>query len=95
MEPGKILLNVAQGSAGPSQVIAQNVGNRLYRVTNDGTGNGGHGTMRIQVVRTILWSITSTTFFELVSGRSVDVYGSSITVLTLDALQLLGSYDAI
>jgi hypothetical protein len=95
MEPGKILLNVAQGSPGPSQVIAQSVGNRVYRVTNNGTGNGGSGTMRIQVVRVILWGFTTTTFYELVSGRSVDVYGSSITVLTLDALQLLGSYDTI
>jgi hypothetical protein len=33
MEHGKIILNVAVGSPGPSQVIAQNVGNRLYRIT--------------------------------------------------------------
>jgi hypothetical protein len=30
-----------------------------------------------------------------VSGRSMDVYGSTITVLTLDALQLLGTYDTV
>ena len=94
MEPGKILLNVAQGSPGPSQVIAQNVGNRLYRITNNGRGDGGSGTMRIQVTRSLFWW-SSVSFFELVSGRSVDVYGSSITVLTLDALQILGSYDAV
>lgn len=33
MEHGKIILNVSVGSPGPSQVIAQNVGNRLYRIT--------------------------------------------------------------
>jgi hypothetical protein len=93
MEPGKILLNVAANSPGPSQVIAQSAGNRLYRITNNGTGNGGSGTMRIEVRRDLLWW-TSVSFFELVSGRSVDVYGSSITVLALDALQILGSYDA-
>jgi len=92
MEHGKILLNVAQGSPGPSQIIAQNVGNRLYRITNNGTGNGGSGTMRIQVVRTFM-GINFTTFFELVSGRSMDVCGSTITVLTLNALQLVGTYD--
>jgi hypothetical protein len=97
MEPGKILLNVAQsqGGPGPSQVIAQNVGNRLYRITNNGTGNGGRGTMRIQVARTVLMGITTTSFFELVSGRSMDVFGSTITLLTLDALQLVGTYDTI
>jgi hypothetical protein len=94
MEPGKILLNVAQNSPGPSQVIAQNVGNRLYRITNNGVGNGSSGTMRITVTRTVLW-FNVTSFFELVSGRSVDVYGSTIEVLTLDALQLLGTYDTI
>ena len=93
MEHGKILLNVAQNSPGPSQIIAQNVGNRLYRITNNGTGNGGSGTMRIQIVRTF-FGFSFTTFFELVSGRSVDVWGSTITVLTLDALQLLGTYDS-
>jgi len=41
-----------------------------------------------------LW-FNVTSFFELVSGRSVDVYGSTIEVLTLDALQLLGTYDTI
>ena len=93
MEHGKILLNVAQNSPGPSQVIAQSVGNRLYRITNNGTGNGGSGTMRIQVVRTF-FGLSFTTFFELVSGRSVDVWGSTITVLVLDALQLVGTYDS-
>ena len=93
MEHGKIILNVAVGTQGPSQVIAQNVGNRLYRITNNGMGNGGSGTMRIQVVRTV-FGFNFTTFFELVSGRSVDVWGSTITVLALDALQLVGTYDA-
>jgi hypothetical protein len=40
MEHGKIILNVARGSPGPSQVVAQNNGDRLYRITNNGTGNG-------------------------------------------------------
>jgi hypothetical protein len=49
--------------------------------------------MRIQVVRTF-FGFNFTTFFELVSGRSVDVWGSTITVLALDALQLVGTYDS-
>jgi hypothetical protein len=92
MEHGKIILNVAVGTPGPSQVIAQNVGNRLYRITNNGTGDGGSGTMRIQIVRSF-FGFSFTTFFELVSGRSVDVWGSTITVLTLDSLFLVGTYD--
>jgi len=94
MEPGKILLNAAENSPGASQVIAQSVGNRLYRITNTGVGNGTSGTMRIEVTRQVFWW-TSTTFFELVSGRSMDVYGSKITLLLLDSLQLLGTYDTI
>jgi len=93
MEHGKILLNVAVDTPGPSQVIAQNVGNRLYRITNNGNGDGGPGTMRIQIVRTF-FGFSITTFFELVAGRSVDVWGSTITVLTLDALQIVGTYDS-
>jgi hypothetical protein len=49
--------------------------------------------MRIQVVRTF-FGLNFTTFFELVSGRSVDVWGSTITVLVLDVLQLVGTYDS-
>ena len=31
----------------------------------------------------------------ITSGRSVDVYGASITVLALETLQLCGTFDAI
>lgn len=96
MEPGKIhLLNAGQGNDnGITQTIAQSVPNRLYRVTNDGPGDGGPGLMRINITRSYLW-ITFNSIFDLESGRSVDVYGSTLTVTALTTLQLFGSYDTI
>jgi len=96
MEPGKIhLLNSGTGPGiGITQTIAQAVGNRLYRVTNDGGGNGAPGTMRIASTRTILW-FSITAIFDLAQGRSVDVIGSTLTVTAIDSLQLFGSYDTI
>ena len=96
MQPGKIrLINSGrQGSPGFSQNIALAITNRLYRVTNDGAGDGAPGTMRIRTTRSLLWW-TVDSVFDLESGRSVDVYGSSLTVTALDTLQLFGSYDTI
>jgi hypothetical protein len=96
MEPGKIRLinSGTQGSPGFSQTIALAITNRLYRVTNDGAGDGAPGTMRIRTTRSLLWW-TVDSVFDLESGRSVDVYGSSLTVTALDTLQLFGSYDTI
>jgi hypothetical protein len=39
--------------------------------------------------------LTFNTIFDLEAGRSIDVYGSSLTVTALDSLQLFGSYDTI
>ena len=96
MEPGKIrLINTGnQNEAGFTQTIALSPTNRLYRITNAGPGNGGSGTLRIRISRTVLWW-TVVSVFDLTSGRSVDVYGASITVLALDTLELFGSYDTI
>ena len=97
MEPGKIrLLNKGEGGseADFTQTIAVSVGNRLYRLTNNGSLNGGPGTMTIRITRSVFWFTVRSTF-ELSPGRSVDVYGSSITVTVLDALQLFGTYDTI
>ena len=96
MQPGKIRLinSGTQGSPGFSQNIALAITNRLYRVTNDGAGDGAPGTMRIRTTRSLLWW-TVDSVFDLESGRSVDVYGSSLTVTALDTLQLFGSYDTI
>ena len=96
MQPGKIRLinSGTQGSPGFSQNIALAISNRLYRVTNDGAGDGAPGTMRIRTTRSLLWW-TVDSVFDLESGRSVDVYGSSLTVTALDTLQLFGSYDTI
>jgi hypothetical protein len=96
MEPGKIRL-INSGTQGPTtftQTIALAMSNRLYRVTNDGPGDGALGTMRIRTTRTVLWW-TVDSVFDLESGRSVDVYGSSLTVTALDTLKLFGSYDTI
>ena len=96
MEPGKIrLINTGiQNQAGYTQTISLAINNRLYRITNAGPGNDGPGTMRIRTSRSVLWW-TVTTVFDLDSGRSVDVYGNSITVMALDTLQLFGTYDTI
>jgi hypothetical protein len=96
MEPGKIRLinSGGEGDAGITQTLSYAVANRLYRVTNDGPGNGGPGLMRIRVSRSVLWW-TLESIVDLESGRSVDVYGYSVTVVALDTLQLLGSYDTI
>ncbi len=96
MEPGKIRLinSGGQSDAGFTQTIAVSVGNRLYRVTNTGTANGGPGTMRIRIARTVLW-FTINSVFDLTAGRSVDVIGSTLSVLALDTLELFGSYDTI
>lgn len=98
MEPGKIHLLNSGGtdSAGWTQVIANSVPNRLYRVTNDGPGENvsGPGIMTIRTTRSLLWW-SSTSSFDLAKGRSVDVYGSYILVEALSDLQLFGSYDTI
>ena len=96
MESGKIRLinSGGQNPAGITQTIALAITNRLYRITNDGSANGGPGLMRIQVSRSVLW-LRLNSIFDLESGRSVDVFGSSITVVALDSLQLFGTYDTI
>ena len=96
MEPGKIRLinSGGQSDAGITQTIAVSVGNRLYRVTNNGTANGGPGTMRIRIARTVFW-FTISSVFDLTAGRSVDVIGSTLSVIALDTLELFGSYDTI
>ena len=91
MEPGKIRLAVPNGQSnvGVTQTIAYAITNRLYRITNDGPG-----LMRITATRSVLWwSVVS--ILELEGGRSVDVVGSTITVLALDSLVLTGSYDTL
>ena len=96
MEPGKIrLINTGgQSDAGFTQTIAVSVGNRLYRVTNNGGANGGPGTMRIRIARTV-FGFTLNSVFDLTAGRSIDVVGSTLSVVALDTLQLFGSYDTI
>ena len=96
MEPGKIRLinSGGQSDAGFTRTIAVSVGSKLYRVTNDGSANGGPGTMRIRIARTVLW-FTINSVFDLTAGRSVDVFGSTLSVVALDTLQLFGSYDTI
>ena len=96
MEPGKIrLINTGnQNQADFTQTVAMSPTNRLYRITNAGSGNGGSGTLRIRISRRVLWW-TVVSVFDLTSGRSVDVYGASITVLALDTLELFGTYDTI
>jgi hypothetical protein len=96
MEPGKIrLINTGnQNEAGFTQIISLSPTNRLYRITNDGPGDGAPGAMRIRISRNLFWW-TVVSVFDLTSGRSVDVYGASITVLALETLQLFGTYDTI
>src|SRR4051812_43374890 len=98
MEPGKIrLINSGtggEGEAGFTQTIAVAIYNRLYRITNEGSGNGGPGLMRIRIARSVWWG-TVNSIFDLEAGRSVDVYGNSITVVALTSLQLFGTYDTI
>jgi hypothetical protein len=96
MEPGKIrLINRGEGGteADFTQTIAVSVGNRVYRLTNNGAANGAPATMTIRITRTVFFFTVRSTV-ELTAGRSVDVFGSSITVTVLDALQLFGTYDA-
>lgn len=96
MEPGKIRL-INSGTGGNTtftQTIALAINNRLYRVTNEGPGDGAPGTMRIVITRSFAWwSVNSV--FDLEAGRSVDVYGSTLTVTAIDTLKLFGSYDTI
>jgi hypothetical protein len=96
MEPGKIrLINTGnQNEAGITQVISLSPANRLYRITNHGPSEGAPGAMRLRITRSVLWG-TSVSVFDLASGRSVDVFGSSITVQALETLQLSGSYDTL
>jgi hypothetical protein len=96
MEHGKIRLinSGGQSDAGFTQTIAVAVGNRVYRITNDGPGSGAPGSMRIRISRQFFW-FTINSVFDLDAGRSVDVYGSTITVVALETLQLFGSYDTI
>ncbi|MCE9658397.1 MAG: hypothetical protein K8R60_07540 [Burkholderiales bacterium] len=63
------------------------------RLINTG-GDGAAGAMRIRIPRNFLWW-TDVSVFDLTSGRSVDVYGASITVLALETLQLFGTYDTL
>jgi len=96
MEPGKIRLinSGGQDPSGFTQTIALAINNRLYRITNDGPGNGQPGAMRIRISRTFFW-FTINSVFDLPAGRSVDVYGATIEVAALETLQLFGSYDTI
>jgi len=97
MEPGKIhLLNAGRGNDdGITQTIALAIYNRLYRVTNNGSdGDGAPGLMRIRISRSVWWW-TINSVFDLEAGRSVDVYGHTLTVVALTSLQLFGSYDTI
>jgi hypothetical protein len=96
MEPGKIkLLNTGTTNpAGFTQDVAVSNENRLYRFTNDGSRNGGPGLMRIRVSRSVGWW-TVISVFDLESGRSVDLRGSSFTVTALTSLELFGTYDTI
>jgi len=96
MEPGKIhLVNTGGQDGGDiSQTICVAGSNRLYRIRNDGSGNGGSGLMRIRATRTLLW-FNINSVFDLETGRSIDVYGYTITVTALDTLQLFGSFDTI
>src|SRR5262249_61958294 len=93
--PGLLRL-ITSGGRGdaPPHPIAVSVDNRLYRITNNGSANGGPGTMRVRIARTVLW-FTLNSVFDLTAGRSVDVFGSTLTVVALDTLQLLGTYDTI
>ena len=50
--------------------------------------------MRIRIARSVLWMTINSTF-DLEAGRSVDVYGNSITVVALTTLQLFGTYDTV
>ena len=95
MEPGKIRL-INSGGQNPdiTQIITLSPANRLYRITNDGPGDGAPGSMRILISRAFLW-FTIKSVFDLAAGRSVDVYGFSITVEALETLRLFGSYDTI
>jgi len=96
VEPGKIrLINTGgQDQSGFTQTIASAVGNRVYRVTNDGPGDGGPGLMRIRIARSF-FGMTINSVFDLEAGRSVDVLGSTLTVVALTTLQLFGTYDTI
>ena len=99
MEPGKIyLLNSGTGPGpGFTQTICYSSYNRLYRITNDGHGSEGEfgpGIMTIRVGRSVWWG-TTTSFYELYAGRSLDVYGASITVEALQDLRLVGTFDTI
>ena len=96
MEPGKIhLVNTGgQGGGNITQTICVAGGNRLYRIRNDGSGSGGLGLMRIRTSKMLLWFNVSSVF-DLEPGRSIDVYGYTITVTALDTLQLFGSFDTI
>jgi len=76
------------------QTLAQSVGNRLYRVTNDGPPDGGPSTMRLRITRSVFfWSVDST--FDLTTGRSVDVYGTTVSVIALDTLEQDGTFDTV
>jgi hypothetical protein len=97
VEPGKIhLLNAGRGNDdGITQTIALAINNRLYRITNNGAdGNGAPGLMRIRIARSFFW-FTINSVFDLEPGRSVDVYGHTLSVVALTSLQLFGSYDTI
>ncbi len=98
IERGKIHLLNSGGtdSSGWTQVIANSVPNRLYRITNDGPGSelAGPGIMTLRIARSVWWWIVNESF-DLFKGRSVDVYGSLITVEALSDLQLFGTYDTI
>jgi hypothetical protein len=97
METGKIrLLNPGgeKGVNGLYQTIAVDQPNRLYRITNLGQINGGNGNMEIRITRRYL-GLSFRSTFDLETGRSVDVVGSTVQVVATETLSLLGSYDAL
>jgi hypothetical protein len=84
---------------GISQTIYDAGINRLYRITNDGPGtspitHGSFSHMTIWVTRSFGF-VKFKRVYELRSGRSIDVYGSSITVWMLENIQLFGNFDTI
>jgi hypothetical protein len=96
MQPGKIRLRNT-GAEHPEnyvQTLAQSVGNRVYRVTNDGPANGGPSTMRLRITRSVFfWTVDSV--FDLPTGRSVDVYCTTLTATALDTLEQNGTFDTV
>lgn len=96
MQPGKIRLRNTgiQNPDGYTQTIVQSVGNRLYRVTNEGPAGGGSSTMRLRITRQV-FGINVDSVFDLTTGRSIDVVATTIKVTALDTLEQNGSFDTV